>query len=235
MPWPSSRCQMRLTSVRGSRPLRGSVKIAAAAARRSASDAGRRRAAQLGVEERRLGVLVLRDVAAKQLQPRLGREVRRERVGVLQLPLADEAVVAGVALEVDAEKHLRGVLRRLHPRRDRGARLAAPVHADEEALGIAGVGRVEQLRDELVVGQVRRQRGEQPVGDALAAGASPRSSVTPSSLRSRSFQNEIQCSAYFSLSASSVRDQRVRACPALRSATNACSSSGVGSSPQTSR
>ena len=29
---------MRLTNVRGSRPLRGSVKIAAAAARRSASD-----------------------------------------------------------------------------------------------------------------------------------------------------------------------------------------------------
>ena len=37
MPRPSSRCQMRLTSVRGKRPLRGSVKIAAAAARRSAS------------------------------------------------------------------------------------------------------------------------------------------------------------------------------------------------------
>ena len=127
---------MRLTSVRGSRPLRGSVKIAAAAARRSASDVGRRRARQLRKEEAGLGVLVLRDVAAIQLQRRLRREVRGQRVGVLQLPLADEAVVAGVALQVDAEEDLRGVLRRLHPRRHRGARLAAPVDADQEAVGI---------------------------------------------------------------------------------------------------
>ena len=98
--------------------------------------ARRRHPAQLGIQETRLGVGVLRDVAAVEPQPGLRRKVAGERVGVLQLPLADEAVVAGVALQVDAEKDLRRVLRRLHPRRDRGARFAAPVHADEKPVGI---------------------------------------------------------------------------------------------------
>ena len=93
---------------------------------------GRRRTRQLGKEERRFGVFIPRDVAAIELQPRFGREVGGEAVRVFQLPLADEAVVAGVALEVDAEERLRRVLRRLHPGRDRGARLAAPVDADDE-------------------------------------------------------------------------------------------------------
>ena len=39
MPWPRSFVQMRLTTVRGMRPLRGSVKISTSVARRSASDA----------------------------------------------------------------------------------------------------------------------------------------------------------------------------------------------------
>ena len=39
---------MRLTSVRGSRPMRGSVKIAAAAARRSASESDDGTREQLG-------------------------------------------------------------------------------------------------------------------------------------------------------------------------------------------
>ena len=58
--------------------------------------------------------------------------------------------------------------------------------------------------------------------------------VTPSSFRSRSFQNEIQWSAYFLLSASSVRTRRSRL-PGADPTRNACSSSGDGSRPQTSR
>ena len=59
--------------------------------------------------------------------------------------------------------------------------------------------------------------------------------MTPSSLRSRSFQNEIQCSAYFSLSASSAGHERLALAWRCGRTRNACSSSGVGSRPQTSR
>ena len=131
---------MRFTIVRGMRPLRGSVKIAASVARRSASDVDGAERASSGKRNDGPGVFVPRDVAAVELQRRFGREVRREAVRVLQLPLADEAVVAGVALEVDAKEDLRRVLRRLHPRGHRGARLAAPVDADDEP------GRVARLR-----------------------------------------------------------------------------------------
>ena len=129
----------------------------------------RRLAAQLRVEKPRLGVSILRDVTAIQPEPGLGREEAGERVRILQLPLADEAVVAGVALQVDAQEDLRGVLRGLHPGRDRGARLAAPVHADEEPLGIGRERRVDQFVDELIVGQVRLERWIQPIRNALSA------------------------------------------------------------------
>ncbi len=129
---------------------------------------GRRRAVQIAKQEPGLGVLPLRDIAAVQLQRRFVREEARQRIRVLQLPLADEAVVAGVALEIDAEKDLRRILRGLHRRRLTGADDAAPVDADEEARGILGRDRIQQARHETVVAQVRFERREQPFRDALA-------------------------------------------------------------------
>src|SRR5688500_3700081 len=58
--------------------------------------------------------------------------------------------------------------------------------------------------------------------------------VTPSSLRRTSFQNDIQCSAYFPSSASNAATSPARFVGA-GSVTNASSGSGVGRSPQTSR
>ena len=129
---------------------------------------GKWRAGQLREEEAGLRIFLLRYVTPIQLQCRLRREVRGERVGIVQLPLADEAVVAGIALEVYAEEDLRGVLRSLHPRLYRGAGLAAPVDTDQEAVGIRRPGRFEQPRDEAVVGQVGDECGVQPGRDALA-------------------------------------------------------------------
>ena len=115
-------------------------------------------AGKFGEEEPGLRVAFLRDIAAIELQLRLGREVGRQRVGVLQLPLAHEAVVAGVALQIHAKEDLRGVLRRLHPWLHGRARLSTPVHSDQKALGIGGLDGIEQLRDELVVRQVCLER-----------------------------------------------------------------------------
>src|SRR5262249_22580312 len=57
---------------------------------------------------------------------------------------------------------------------------------------------------------------------------------TPSSLRSRSFQNEIQCSAYGPLDASN-RSASAERFAGARSATNARRSSGGGGRPHRSR
>ena len=127
-----------------------------------------RRAGEAREEEARAGALVLRQVAAEHLERGLGREIRGQPIRVLQLPLVDEAVVTRRALEIDAEEHLRRVLRRLHPGCHRGAGLAPPVDAGQEALGIARRGRVDQCRDEPVVGHVLAQRSLQPRRDARA-------------------------------------------------------------------
>ena len=95
------------------------------------------------IEKRRPGILLLRDVAAKELQLRFRRKVAREAVRVLELPPVHEAVVAGIALEVDAEEQLRRVLRGLHPRLHGRARLAAPVDADQKSLGTSLRRRVQ--------------------------------------------------------------------------------------------
>src|SRR5204863_2155448 len=87
---------------------------------------GGRFASQLGEEKRRRRELRLGDIAAVELQLLLGREIGGERVSVLELPLADEAVVARIALEIDAEEDLRRVLRRLHGGSLAGVHDAAP-------------------------------------------------------------------------------------------------------------
>ena len=128
----------------------------------------RRHAIQLGKQERRSGVCILRHVAAIQPQASVGREEAREAVRVLQLPLADEAVVARVALEIDSEEELRAVLRRLHCGRLARAHFASPIDTDEEPVGISSGRRIQELINEPVVGHVRGQRAKQPGTDAFA-------------------------------------------------------------------
>ena len=128
----------------------------------------RGRAAQLRIKKTGVRILIQRAIAPEQLQLGLGREVTGQRVRVLQLPMADETVVARVALQIDAEENLRRVLRCLHPRHHGSARLAPPVHTDQEPVGIARRLGVEQLRDEPVVRKVRFERRAQPGRDALS-------------------------------------------------------------------
>ena len=124
---------------------------------------------QFGVEETGGGELARRIVAAHQFQLRAFGEIGGQPVGVLQLPMADEAVVAGVAFEVDAQEHLRAVLRRLHHGSLAGVDVAAPVHPQQESVGRTGLARAQQGGHELVVGEVAFERGGEPIRDALAA------------------------------------------------------------------
>ena len=170
MPRPIRRSQMRLTRVRARRPSRGSRKRGGGGGAAVGQRIGGGRVVQFGVQEGGFGVLILGHVAAVKLQLRLGREVGGERIGVLQLPVADKAVVAGIALEIDAEEDLRGVLGGLDGGCLAGADRAAPVDADQEAFGIGGGGRIQELFNEPVVGQVGFERAEQPGRDGLAGG-----------------------------------------------------------------
>src|SRR5262249_6003762 len=91
-----------------------------------------------------------------------------ETVGIRELPIVDEAVVAGRALEVYAHKNLRNVLCRLHRRRLRSVHHTAPGEAFAEPFRTRAGRRIDQLRDEAVVRQVVEQRSVEPVADLLA-------------------------------------------------------------------
>ena len=122
--------------------------------------------AEIGIQERDLHLLPERLVALDQLQ-RSVRVDAREAVGVGELPVVDEAVVAGGALEVHAHEDLRDVLRGLDRRELAGVDHAAPDDALGEAFRL-GLG-MDELGDEAVVGLVRLERREKPLGDLLAA------------------------------------------------------------------
>ena len=77
--------------------------------------------------------------------------------------------MAGIALQVNAEENLRGVLGGLNGGSLAGVHGAAPVDAQEEAIGVVLGARVEQLPHHVVVMDVRFQRVEEPFGNALAA------------------------------------------------------------------
>ncbi len=121
---------------------------------------------QLGPEELRHGDLAGRLVAAGDLQRPLG-DHGRQAVGVVELPAVDEAVVARGALHVDAEEHLRDVLRELDLADLAGVDPAPPLDALDEPLRLGR--RADQLADEPVVGLVVEQRPIEPAGDLLAA------------------------------------------------------------------
>ncbi len=125
--------------------------------------------AQFGKQEGRLRVFVPGHVTAEQLQPRFRREEGGQRVGILQLPAAHEAVVTGIALEIHSQEDLRGVLGGLHPRLHGRTRFSPPVHARKETLRTSGRDRIKERCHEAVVGQVLAERREQPVRDALPA------------------------------------------------------------------
>src|SRR4029077_4197279 len=112
--------------------------------------------------------VVLRDLAAIEAQASVFREEARESIGVLQLPLADEAVVARVALEIEPDEDLRAVLRRLHRRGLARIHFATPIDANEEPIRIFSRHWIQQLINEPVVGQIPAQRWQQPGADALA-------------------------------------------------------------------
>ena len=90
-----------------------------------------------------------------------------EAVGVGELPIINEAVVATGALHVDAHENLRNVLRGLHLRDLAGVDCAAPEDAFGEAFGV--FVRMDQLRYELVERFVGLQRAVEPLGDLFAA------------------------------------------------------------------
>ena len=121
------------------RPLRGSVKIAAAVAVRSASEADGRRAIELGKEEAGVGVLLLRDVAAKEPQPRfVGEKYAASAYASFSFHLLMKLSWQELHFRLTPRKICARVLRRLHPGVWLGADFAAPVDADEEAIRIVG-------------------------------------------------------------------------------------------------
>ena len=121
--------------------------------------------AQLGEEPTRLRGLAHGLVAAVEFQF-AGRVNRGEPVGLLEFPAVDEAVVAGGALEVDAEEALAHGLGELNLRGRARADIAAPLDAGGEALALGRVG--DELAGELVVRPVLDERAIKPLGDLLA-------------------------------------------------------------------
>ena len=97
------------------------------------------------------------------------RKEARQTVGVLQFPSADKAVVAGVALEVHAEKDLCCILRGLHGRSLARADIAAPVDTDKITGRVLHAFGIQQCRYELVVGKILFERATQPFRDGLAS------------------------------------------------------------------
>ena len=85
----------------------------------------------------------------------------------MQLPFANETVMAGVALQIETQKNLRRVLRGLHGGRLAGANCAAPVHTDQEPGWIRRRCWIDQFRHELVIRQVGLQRAAEPFRKTL--------------------------------------------------------------------
>src|SRR5581483_2102265 len=82
--------------------------------------------------------------------------------------MADEAIVAGIAFQVNAEKYLGGILCCLQRGPLRRAYRAAPGYAFHKTDWITLSARRQQLLNELIIGHVILQRRPQPVGDRLA-------------------------------------------------------------------
>ena len=120
---------------------------------------------QLGEDEARARLLPGWLVALEHLQRLVGIDVR-QRVGIGERPVVDEAVVAARAFEVHAHEDLRNVLRGLHRRNLAGVHCAAPDDAFREPGGLRRW--IDQLRDKLVVRLVLVERGVEPRGNLLA-------------------------------------------------------------------
>ena len=121
--------------------------------------------AQLGMNESHVGNLAGRLVALDHLK-RLVRVHTRERIGICQRPVVDEAVVARGALEIHAHENLRDVLGRLHLRFLAGVHHAPPDDALGEPLRV--LRGIDQVVHEIVVRLVVEKRSVQPAGDLLA-------------------------------------------------------------------
>ena len=117
------------------------------------------------MNESHVGNLAGRLVALDHLK-RLVRVHTRERVGIGQRPVVDEAVVARGALEIHAHENLRDVLGRLHLRFLAGVHHAPPNDALGEPLRV--LRRIDQLVHELFIGLVVEKRTVQPAGDLLS-------------------------------------------------------------------
>ena len=130
---------------------------------------------QLGIEKACRGCLAGGFVAAVQLQRAIGKD-GSEGVGVPELPVVDEAVMAGGALQLGAKEYLRYVLGRL----DLGT-LALVDHAspfDAPDKSIASRDGADELMHEAVVGAVFVEASVEPLGDLPPAAIDePRSLV----------------------------------------------------------
>ena len=130
-------------------------------------DAAGSHPAQLRVEKLYRRLAARGGVAAVHLQVALGKETRHSP-GVGQLPVADEAVVAGVALQVHSQEYLGAVLRRLHRRRLARTHRAPPVHPYQESGRILFSRGVQQRSHKTIVRKVLFERAQQPRGDRFA-------------------------------------------------------------------
>ena len=111
-PRPVIRCHSRLTIVRGNRPFLLTVIKSASCSSRWFSGERTIDLANTGKHKLAGRHLPGRHIAAINLQRLFGRN-RGQAIGVIQFPVIDKAVVAGRTFHVDAEEHLRDVLRKL--------------------------------------------------------------------------------------------------------------------------
>src|SRR5262249_51147987 len=155
MPRPRSRCHRRLGIVRGKRPVSGGGTSRARCSRRLAFGSLGAVGPQSGDRNRGGGLL---SVGVWQRWGSRGwaAVAGRQGVSLFQLPLVDEAVVAGGALQVDPEEHLGDVLGKLDLPHLAGVDPAAPLDAIDKSLRIRRGA--DQLADEPVVGLVVQER-----------------------------------------------------------------------------
>src|SRR5579862_5625831 len=87
---------------------------------------------ELRIQKRHRGIVTGSFITAEQLELFVRREIGGQPIRVAQLPAADETIVTGVALQIDPQKNLRAVLRRLQGTRLARADITPPVHSNEK-------------------------------------------------------------------------------------------------------
>ena len=120
---------------------------------------------EFGENPRRLSHLPGGDVATMNFYW-LVRIDSGQIVGFIQFPAINETVMTTRTLHVDAEKHLRNILRKLNLPRLRSIHPAPPFDAVDKPFRVRR--RRDQFADKLIVGFVIDQRTIKPVGDLLA-------------------------------------------------------------------